>query len=165
MKFTIELNGKARAVELSRGEAGFSCSIDGKPVDADIAEISSGTYSVLIGGQSLEVRVTPGPDALDVSVSGREYSLTVRDPREWRRKHHGAAASEGRQQVVAPMPGKVVRILTKAGEKIEAGQGVVVVEAMKMQNEVRAPKSGIVEKIFVAEGQSVNTGDALATIG
>jgi biotin carboxyl carrier protein len=165
MKFTIELNGKSRAVELTRGEKGFSCSIDGKSVEADIAEVSSGRYSILIGGRSLEVRITPAQDALSATVGGHEYSLKVRDPREWRRKHHGAAASEGRQQIVAPMPGKVIRILAKAGEKIEAGQGVVVVEAMKMQNEVRAPKAGQVEKIFVAEGQSVNAGDALATIG
>ena len=165
MKFTIELNGKARTVELSRGEKGFACSLDGKPVEADIAEIGAGTYSVLMGGQSLEVRITPQTHALAAFVGGQEYSLRVRDPREWRRKHGGAAASEGRQQVVAPMPGKVIRILAKVGEKIEAGQGVVVVEAMKMQNEVRAPKSGVVEKIVVAEGQSVNAGDALATIG
>jgi biotin carboxyl carrier protein len=165
MKITIELNGKARTVELSRGEKGFACSIDGKPVEADIAEIGSGTYSILMGGESLEVRITPRADGLSAFVGGNEYSLTVRDPREWRRKHGGATASEGRQQVVAPMPGKVIRILAKAGEKIETGQGVVVVEAMKMQNEVRAPKSGVVEKIFVKEGQSVNAGDALATIG
>jgi biotin carboxyl carrier protein len=165
MKFTIELNGKARAVELSRGEKGFSCSIDGKLVEADIAEVGSGRYSILIGGDSLEVRISPQTDGLAASIGGHEYSLKVRDPREWRRKHHGAAASEGRQQVVAPMPGKVIRILAKVGVKIEAGQGVVVVEAMKMQNEVRAPKSGLVEKIVVVEGQSVNAGDALATIG
>jgi biotin carboxyl carrier protein len=165
MKFTVELNGKARTVELSRGEKGFTCSIDGKPVGADIVEIGPGTYSVLIGGQSLEVRITPRPYALAAFVGGHEYALTVGDPREWRRKHGGAAAFEGRQQVVAPMPGKVIRILAKVGEKVEARQGLVVVEAMKMQNEVRAPKSGMVEKIMVAEGQSVNAGDALATIG
>jgi biotin carboxyl carrier protein len=63
------------------------------------------------------------------------------------------------------MPGKVVRILTKAGEKIEAGQSVVVVEAMKMQNEIRSQKSGTVEKLAVAEGQTVNAGDLIAIIG
>jgi biotin carboxyl carrier protein len=165
MKFTIELNGKTRTVELSDGEKGFACSIDGKVVEADIAEIGAGTCSILMGGESLEVRITPRADALAAFVGGNEYSLKVRDSREWQRKRGGTAASEGRQQIVAPMPGKVIRILAKVGEKIEAGQGLVVVEAMKMQNEVRAPKSGVVEKIFAVEGQSVNAGDALATIG
>ena len=71
---------------------------------------------------------------------------------------------DGRQPVVAPMPGKVVRVLVAAGEAIEAGQGIAVVEAMKMQNEVRSPKSGSVERLFVAEGQTVNAGEVLATI-
>lgn len=164
MKVSIDLNGKPSTVEVTRNENGVCFSIDGTPVDADVAEIHSGAYSVLIGGQSLEVRIDPKTDHLLVLVAGREYTASVSDPREWKRKHGGSVASEGRQQVVAPMPGKVVRILAKAGDKIEAGQGILVVEAMKMQNEVKAPKSGQVEKVLVAEGQSVNAGDVLAVV-
>ena len=165
MKLTIELDGKPKTVELARNENGaLMCSIDGTVVDADIAEIYPGAYSILIGGRSFEARIEPHANNLLVSVAGREYSVAVRDPREWKRKHGGSIASEGRQQVLAPMPGKVVRVLTKAGEKIEAGQGILVVEAMKMQNEVRAPKSGQVERILVAEGQSVNAGEVLAVV-
>jgi biotin carboxyl carrier protein len=172
MKLIIELDGKPRTVELSRGEKGFSCSIDGVPVEADIAEIYPGAYSILIGGRSFEAHIDPHIEPhidqrannLLVSVAGREYSATVQDPREWKRKRGGSVASEGRQQVLAPMPGKVVRVLAKAGDKIEAGQGILVVEAMKMQNEVRAPKSGQVERILVAEGQSVNVGEVLAVV-
>lgn len=164
MKLTIELAGKSRLVELTRGDQGTACSIDGAAMQADIAKIGPGTYSILIGGRSLEVRVEPHAQSLVVSVAGREYSVKVHDPREWRGKRAGALQSEGRQQVLAPMPGKVIRILAKAGEKIEAGQGVVVVEAMKMQNEVRAPKSGQIEKVLVAEGQSVNAGEVLAIV-
>jgi biotin carboxyl carrier protein len=164
MKFTIELDGKPRIVELTRSDNGFVCSIDGTVVEADIAETGAGAYSILIGGQSFEVRVEKRPQNLLVSVSGREYSVAVGDPREWRGRRAGALQSPGSQQVVAPMPGKVIRILAKAGEKIEAGQGVVVVEAMKMQNEVRAPKSGQLERILVAEGQSVDAGEVLAIV-
>jgi biotin carboxyl carrier protein len=71
---------------------------------------------------------------------------------------------EGKQQIPAPMPGKVVRILVSAGETVEANQGLVVVEAMKMQNEIRAPKSGTIERIFIREGQAVAAGEALVTI-
>jgi biotin carboxyl carrier protein len=164
MKLTIELAGKSRLVELTRGENGIACSVDGVAMHADVVEIGAGAYSILIGGQSLEARVEPHAHSLLVSVAGREYSATIHDPREWRGKRAGALQSEGRQQVLAPMPGKVIRILAKAGEKIEAGQGVVVVEAMKMQNEVRAPKSGQIEKVLVAEGQSVNAGEVLVIV-
>jgi len=165
MKLTIELDGKPRTVELSPAENGrLICSIDGVAIDADVAEIYPGAYSILIGGQSLEAHVDSHASDLLVSVAGREFSVAVRDPRAWRRKHGGSVASEGRQQVLAPMPGKVVRILAKTGDKIEAGQGILVVEAMKMQNEVKAPKSGQVERISVAEGQSVNAGDVLAVV-
>ncbi len=85
------------------------------------------------------------------------------DPREWRGRH-GTLEVQGRQQVVAPMPGKIVRILVQAGEAVEAGQGLVVVEAMKMQNEIRSPKSGKVEKIVAKEGETVNPGDVLVWV-
>jgi biotin carboxyl carrier protein len=168
MKLTIELDGKLRTVEVSSTGKGYAFFIDGAAIEADVAEIRPGTYSIIIGGRSLEARIDShiGPQANDllVSVAGREYSATVSDPREWKRKHGGSVASEGRQQVLAPMPGKVVRILAKAGDKIEAGQGILVVEAMKMQNEVRAPKSGQVERMLVSEGQSVNAGEVLAVV-
>lgn len=164
MKLTIELAGKTRVVELTRGPQGFRYSIDGEAVAADSAEVAPGVYSILIEGHAFEARVEPRTNNWLVAVAGREFPAAVNDPREWRRKQRGAAESQGRQQVLAPMPGKVVRILTKAGDAIEAGQGIVVVEAMKMQNEVRAPKSGHVERILVAEGQSVNAGDVLAVV-
>ena len=164
MKLTIELGGKPRVVELTPGQNGLACSIDGAPLQADSVEVGPGIYSILVGGQSWEVWVQPHPQSLLISAAGREYSAAVRDPREWRGKRPGGFESEGRQHVLAPMPGKVIRILAKAGEKIEAGQGLVVVEAMKMQNEVRAPKSGRIEKVLVAQGQSVNAGELIAIV-
>jgi biotin carboxyl carrier protein len=82
----------------------------------------------------------------------------------WRGRRHGALEAEGRQQITAPMPGKVVRVLLQEGDTVEAGQGLLVVEAMKMQNEIRSPKSGRVEKLFAKEGLAVNAGDVLAWV-
>jgi biotin carboxyl carrier protein len=121
-----------------------------------------------MGGISLEVRVEAraetGAAGLRVIVDGREYSADVRDPRQWRRHRGAAAEAKGRQQVLAPMPGKIIRLLVKAGDSVEMKQGLVVVEAMKMQNEIRSPKSGTVERLMATEGQAVNTGEVLAII-
>ena len=164
MKFTIELDGSKRTVELTRVNGRFNCRIDGAALEADAIEIAPDLYSILIGGESFEVRVEPMQGSLRVYVAGQEYSATFHDSRAWLRKRGGALEFEGRQQVAAPMPGKIVRVLVKAGETIEAGQGLVVVEAMKMQNEVRSPKSGLIERILVSEGQSVNAGEVLAIV-
>ncbi len=90
--------------------------------------------------------------------------MEVTDPRVWRGRRHGALEVEGRQQVTAPMPGKVVRVLVSEGDAVEAGQGLLVVEAMKMQNEIRSPKNGKVEKLLAREGLAVNAGDVLAWV-
>jgi len=166
MKLHIEFDGKMRAVELTRAGSGgrWRCVIDGREIEADAVEINPGVFSILIGGGAFEARVEPFAGKLRVHVDGKEYLAVIQDPRRWRRGDGVAAESQGRQQVIAPMPGKIVRVLVKSGEEVEAGQGIVVVEAMKMQNAVRSPKSGTVERVLVAEGQAVNAGDVLAVV-
>jgi biotin carboxyl carrier protein len=154
---------RPRQIELTRTGQRCECRIDSRPIKADISEISKGIYSILIGGRSLEVHVEAHGKILQITSSGREFVASVNDPRRYR-KGGGAILAEGRQQVTAPMPGKVIRILVKAGDTVAAGQGIVVVEAMKMQNEVKSPKAGTIEKLLVAEGQPVNAGDALAVV-
>jgi biotin carboxyl carrier protein len=88
----------------------------------------------------------------------------VSDPRAWRGGRGALFGAEGKQQIIAPMPGKVIRVLVSAGDTVEANQGLVVVEAMKMQNEIRAPKSGKIEHIFIRGGQAIAAGEALITI-
>jgi len=95
---------------------------------------------------------------------GREFRIVVQDEREWRRDRGGSAEAEGRQQVLAPMPGKIVRVLVRAGDTVRAGQGLLVVEAMKMQNEIRAPKSGTIDRVRVIEGQTVNAGEVVVVV-
>ncbi|MBI3403900.1 MAG: biotin/lipoyl-binding protein [Acidobacteria bacterium] len=126
--------------------------------------VAPGVYSILLNGQSFEVRVTQMHDGLHIHSAGEDYIAQVQDPRSWRGRQGAAVTAEGRQQIVAPMPGKIVRLLVKAGDAVEAGKGILVVEAMKMQNEIRSPKSGTVEKLAVKEGQAVNAGEVLAVI-
>ncbi len=102
--------------------------------------------------------------ALRTTVGSREFKVVIQDEREWRRKRGGALEAEGRQHVLAPMPGKIVRVLVQAGDAVRAGQGLLVVEAMKMQNEIRAPKSGTIDRMAVLEGQTVNAGEVVAIV-
>lgn len=164
MKLEIHLGGQARIVELSRSEGRLACAIDGQSIDADAVEIAPGIFSILLDGCSFEVRVDAHAGGLRIHTGHREFPVTVLDPRSWRGKHSHALEAEGRQQIVAPMPGKVVRVLVKQGDAVEAGKGLLVVEAMKMQNEIRAPKSGTVERLLVTEGQPVNAGEVLAVV-
>jgi biotin carboxyl carrier protein len=165
MKYEVRIGGKTRVVELTRDAENWRVTLDGTPLDADAVEVAANTFSILIDGESWEVRVAPKPDGtLALHTGIAEFVAEVEDPRAWRGRRHGAMEAEGRQQIAAPMPGKVVRVLMNAGDSVEAGQGLLVVEAMKMQNEIRSPKSGRVEKIFVKEGQAVNAGEILAWV-
>lgn len=169
MKFEVQLSSpsgkRMRTVELERELDHWKIKLDGRAVAADAVEIDVNTLSLLLHGQSYEVRITQSPDGvLKLQTRLQEFSAELTDPRAWRGRRHGALEAEGRQQVVAPMPGKVVRLLVKAGEKVEAGQGLLVVEAMKMQNEIRSPKSGIVERLHITEGQPVNAGEVLCVV-
>ena len=165
MKLEINISGKTRLVELTREENRWRISLDGIPLDADAVEVAPNTYSILLSGESHEIRVAPLPDGqIKLHTGLAEYIASVADPRAWRGRRHGALEAEGRQQIAAPMPGKVIRLLVREGDSVEAGQGLIVVEAMKMQNEIRSPKSGRVARLLAAEGQAVNAGEILAFV-
>ena len=163
MNLDIAIGGRKRRVEVNRAGSHVEGLIDGREVDADVVALREETYSILIGGRSIDVRVEESPAGVRVISGGREFSASVSDPRKFRRGA-GELSAEGRQHVNAPMPGKVVHLLVKAGEAVKVGQGLLVIEAMKMQNEIRSPKSGIVEKLLASEGQPVNAGETLAVV-
>ena len=166
MKCEIELDGKLRSVEVMHSGERARWTIDGSELDADAVEVSPGIYSILIGGKSLEARVeAKGDSQLRVTVASREYEATIRNSRKWKRDRAAGAEAAGPQQVTTPMPGKIVLVLMKTGDAVDAGQGIVVVEAMKMQNEIRSPKSGTVERLLVVAGQTVNAGEVVAIVG
>jgi biotin carboxyl carrier protein len=169
MKFEVTLTSKAgskkHAVELARDGDRWKVSLDGQPTQADAVEIAPNIFSILLNGQSHEVRIARTVDGkLNLQCGLCEFTAEVADPRAWRGRRLGHVEAEGRQQINAPMAGKVVRVLVKAGDQVESGQGLLVVEAMKMQNEIRSPKSGVVERFLVKEGQPVNAGETLAWI-
>lgn len=126
---------------------------------ADVREAGPGVYSVIVEGRQYEVHVT---DA-GITVAGETLQYEIEDPRQWKRSG-GAGGGAGRASIVAPMPGKVVRILVALGDEVTAGQGIVVVEAMKMQNEMKSPRDGRVTAIGVRENDSVTAGTVLASI-
>lgn len=133
--------------------------MDGKPVDANVVAIQPDLYHVLLAGQSLRVRV----DGARIEVNGVPIDASLKDPRALAATLQGGAA-QGRYFLVAPMPGKVVRLLAQAGEAVEKDAGVLVIEAMKMQNHMKSPKSGRVVSIDVEEGATVTAGQVLAVI-
>jgi biotin carboxyl carrier protein len=126
-------------------------------------EVGPGLYSLLLDGKSLEARVTGSAGRWTVEIAGIRFDAEVFDPKEW-----AAATSSfgprGRQSITSPMPGKVVRVLVDEGAMVEQGQGLVVVEAMKMQNELKAPKPGKVVALAARAGASVAAGEALVTL-
>ncbi|HTP68015.1 MAG TPA: biotin/lipoyl-containing protein [Dongiaceae bacterium] len=171
MKFEVQLKSssgqvKKRVVELEREASRYRVKLDGEPVNADATQIAPSTISVLLNGQSFEVHITPSLDGtIKLQTGPHEFTAELQDPRAWQGRKHGASEAEGRQQIVAPMPGKVIRLLVRVGDEVEAGQGLLVVEAMKMQNEIRSPKTGKVERLQVKEGQAVNAGEVLCVVG
>ena len=160
MRLLVAVDG-ADARELLLERDGEIChyKFEGTEGTADIFEVEPGLYSVLIGGRSYSVRV----DGTEVETNGRTFSVDVRDPRRSGRKSR-RGFGEGRQNISAPMPGKVVRVLAAPGEAVVAGQGVIVVEAMKMQNEMKAPKPGIVVEVRAKEGATVTAGEVLVVL-
>ena len=167
MKTEVLFNGARCGVELTRSvvePSHVAAAINGRQVEADVVKITPNVYSILLGGRSLEVRVEELADGLLLQTAGRAYRVEIVDPRSRRRIRSGGIDLAGRQQIFAPMAGKVVRVLVAAGQHVETGQGLLVVEAMKMQNEIRSPKTGTIERLLAKEGQAVTAGEILAVI-
>jgi biotin carboxyl carrier protein len=120
--------------------------------------------SLLVDGHSYEVKREQTATDLHLWVGSTRYGVEVRDPRSLRSRRDGAGDEKGPKKVVASMPGRVVRLLVGEGAEVEAGQGIVVVEAMKMQNEIKSPKKGVVQKLMATNGATVNAGDVLAIV-
>ena len=166
MKYEIVINGARRSIEFTpprNGASRVTFTVDGRVVEADAIPISPGAYSILLGGRSLEITAEETSNGLRIRANGGEFQVEIFDPRSWRRGRSAGIELEGRQQLIAPIPGKIVRVLVAAGQEVKAGQGLLVIEAMKMQNEIRSPKSGTVEKL-AREGQTVNAGEVLAIV-
>jgi biotin carboxyl carrier protein len=160
VKVDVVINGRAAKLEVDANKLRYAPEgVDAIERDFSIEPLVPGSYSVLIGDRSYHVVAAGGA----VRVNGRAFQVEVFDPREMRGRKN-AAAGEGRQKIVAMMPGKVVRVLVAQGDAVEAGQGLVVVEAMKMQNEMKSPKAGRVIEVKTRPEATVAAGEVLMVI-
>ncbi len=163
MTYDISIDGKSYRLDLEQIEDRWTCRVDGREIEVDAVLARPNVLSLRIGNKAYEVKCERVGSDLHLWVGSVRYAAEVRDPRSLRGRVR-AADEHGPKKLTAPMPGKVVRILANQGTEIEAGAGVLVVEAMKMQNEVKSPKKGTVQKILVNEGAAVNAGDVLAIV-
>ena len=168
MRLELEVGGRVRTVTVEASGSAVAVTLDGHPVDVDVAHLGPGRYSLRLPGTGRQHDVTVTHTAVngqvDVVVGGTTVPVTRRVGPS--RSRHGASTTgEGPQRLLAPMPGKVVRVLVQPGDAVVARQGVVVVEAMKMENELRAVRPGVVREVLVVEGASVEAGTPLVVIG
>jgi biotin carboxyl carrier protein len=164
MTFDVQIDGVPARLEVHRdGELHRFRFGDLAERQAQLAEVEPGVFSVLLDGRSYEARAEPGDDCAWITIRGRRFRIAITDPRRWT-ESSAAVHGHDRETIVASMPGKIVRILVQPGETVAAGQGVIVVEAMKMQNEMKARRAGRVAAVPVREGETVAAGAILATI-
>ncbi|HEV7744299.1 MAG TPA: biotin/lipoyl-containing protein [Pyrinomonadaceae bacterium] len=167
MKLKAQLETTEHDVTLNLNSDRVAVAVDDRHYDLELRELSRGEYLLIDGFKIYKCRVEQthaGGESLAVVIRGRSYEVAVIDPKRLRSGQSSAAHHTGAAEIVSPMPGKIVRVLVEAGATVEAGAGVIVVEAMKMQNEMKAPKAGVVVSINVAEGATVKAGDVLAVV-
>jgi len=164
MTYDITIDGKNYRLELDRPEGRWQCRLDGREIQLDAILSRRDVLSVLIDGKSYEVKREHTATDLHLWVGPVRYAAELRDPRSLRSRKGAGIDEKGPKKLIAPMPGKVVRLLVAEKAQVEAGQGILVVEAMKMQNEIKSPKAGTVQKLIATEGGAVNAGDILAIV-
>jgi biotin carboxyl carrier protein len=148
LKLRVTIDGESRVLDLERAAGNYS-----------VVETAPGTYSVLLGTRSFTAHVLPD----DVRIGERRFAISIADLRD-RPAQAGKHAATGPLEIRAQMPGKVVRLLVESGSEVAAGQGLIVVEAMKMQNEMKAPRAGKVLQISAIEGASVAASEKLMVL-
>jgi biotin carboxyl carrier protein len=170
MKWLVKLADSEHQVEIEEpdGEGGIGVTVDGRPMAADVADADQGGLTLIISGESFTVdfdRRGKGSAVLLGHTEQNFFPVSVTDERQVRSNAGGSPRlPEGLVSVLAPMPGKVVRLLAKVGDEVKADQGLVIVEAMKMENELKAPRGGRVAEILVREGAAVEGGQKLCVL-
>lgn len=164
MIYDVTVAGATQRVELERRESGWLCKLNGREFPLDVISTGEGIFSILINGKSYEIKQENTGTETNIVVGHQRFNAVVRDPRSFRSRRRADSGAEGVKKITAPMPGKVVRILAPMGTEVEVGQGVLMIEAMKMQNELKSPKKGTVKKMNVAPGAAVEAGQVLAEV-
>ncbi len=166
MTYHVTIDGVAYAVELERagGNNAWRCRIAGREVELDAVFPEAGVLSLIVEGRAFEFHREGGAGDLHLVEGESRYLAAVRDPRSFRGRKAAAATQGGPKKVRAPMPGRILRVLVAEGDAVEAGAALLVIEAMKMQNEIRSPKAGRVRKLPAETGATVGAGDVLAVV-
>jgi biotin carboxyl carrier protein len=165
MKLHAEMKGERYQLDLRRDGARAFANIDGREYEIELTELEPGLFLIRHDNKIYEAAVTRyGDGTTNVSLNGRDHQLMLHDPKRLRGSGSSDEQADGVAEIKTAMPGKVVKILTVSGTRVEKGDSILVVEAMKMQNELKSPKAGAVKDIRVAEGSTVAAGDVLATV-
>jgi biotin carboxyl carrier protein len=167
MKLIVEIDGEKRELEIKRDGPRVVVEVAGRHYEIEAHSSQPGVHLLLSEGRVYECRVSrqgAKREVLDVTVGSRAFTASLTDPKRLRATQSAGAKAGGTAQILAPMPGKVVRVLVEAGAEVEEGAGLVVVEAMKMQNEMKSPKAGKVTTVNVMAGATVNAGDILVVV-
>jgi len=160
VRYLVSIDGRTFDVEIVADAGERRCRLNGHDVRVDFIAVNANAASLLIRDKSYAARRDSG----SVWIGQRRYEVSLDDPRSWQGRRRRQSVQTGPQRLTASMPGKIVRILAGEGDNIQLGQGIVVVEAMKMQNEIKSGKSGRLQKLLVRQGANVNPGDVLAIV-
>lgn len=165
MKTFVEVNGRVREVELVERLGELVVTLDGRPIEVSYEEVDPfGQVILLHGGEGFALSIEGNGQSTAVTLAGHRYDCTLEDERERAANLAARAAAKGGGPVKAVMPGVVLQLLVAPGDEVEEGQPLLILEAMKMQNEIGAPGAGIVDALHVAAGQAVGAGDKLLTL-
>jgi len=165
MRYSVRYGQREHWVDVDPEGSQWKIRVDGEEALIDAAELSPGAYSILTNGRSREIAVDRDGDDFKVRLGGATYEMVVLDEvRARTRRPERAAAISGPVQLRAPMPGLVVALKVAVGDEVEKGKPLIVIEAMKMQNELGSPAAGKIEKIHVKPGDSVENSQPLVTV-
>ena len=164
MIYEVIVGGKPHRLDLEKAAGGWECRLDGLPIHIDALIPRRDVLSLLVDGRAYEIKREQTATDLHMWVGSTRFAVELHDPRSLRSRKKAAGDEKGPRKVLAPMPGRIVRLLVAENSDVEAGQGIVVVEAMKMQNEIKSPKKGVVRQILATPGAAVNPGDVLAIV-
>jgi biotin carboxyl carrier protein len=165
VKLLLTINGQNLAADFSIRNEDVTLTLEANSYHAQLSEPEPGFFTVILANKVYLCALEKQPTgATEVIVNGQRFPVALQDPKRLSQNAGAAGQAGGRATLISPMPGKVVRVLQAVGAEVAEGQGILVVEAMKMQNEVQSPRAGKVAAINVTEGQTVNAGEMLATI-
>jgi len=169
MQYEVNIEGTTLRLELEKKSSPqrkelWLCRLKGREITVDATLMEANRLSLVIGGKSFEIRRESNGETSRIVIGGNSFDISFQDLRSLKSRKRTAAGNSGLLKLTAAMPGKVVRILAKEGESLQSGTGIIVIEAMKMQNELRSPKDGTLKQLLVKEGANVNAGDVVAVL-